>query len=173
MGSSLGAALFRLVLIVHEINFVASNGPAICKSHWPGSTMHCMRCMDDTRLFIVTPLSTPERILDLMASEILRAIYPPHLPLKPDSVNPCVGLELVLHEGALHWTAHVQGIEAMVGYELHSSQLISPYWSIQPPAQLKACVLAAFHGVQTVEFFDGVGGYCSGSSYHMRQIACR
>ena len=95
MGSSLGGALFRLVLIVHEINFVASNGPAICMSHCPGSTMHCVRCMDDIILFVVTPLSTPERVLELMAFEILRATRPPHLPLNPDSVNPCVGLELV------------------------------------------------------------------------------
>ena len=142
MGSSLGGALFRLVLVVHEMHAVVGDLPVtqIVNSRVPGAHVSCLRFMDDVRVFIVAPLSYSLRRLHDAAIEFLTHVYPPHFPMKPDSVNPCVGLELVLGR-QLHWTAHTKGLTC--GYD-NKPSLCAPFVSAQPVQQKHAIVSGAF-----------------------------
>ena len=60
--------------------------------------------------------------------------------MKPDSVNPCVGFELVLGR-QLHWTAHTKGLTC--GYD-DKPNLSAPFLSAQPVQQKHAIVVGAF-----------------------------
>ena len=142
MGSSLGGALFRLVLVVHEMHAILGEQPVTQVIHQtiPGSKASCMRFMDDVRVFIVAPLMYSLQSLHEAAGAFLKHAYPPHFPLKPDSVNPCVGLELVFG-GQLHWVAHTKGLTC--GYD-SPTNLCAPFMSAQPLQQKHAIVLGAF-----------------------------
>ena len=82
MGSSLGGALFRLVLVVHEMRAVLGEQPVtqVINRTIPGSKASCMRFMDDVRVFIVAPLMYSLQSLQEAASAFLKHVYPPHFP---------------------------------------------------------------------------------------------
>ena len=60
--------------------------------------------------------------------------------MKPDSVNPCVGFELVFGR-QLHWTTHTKGLTCE--YD-DKPNLSAPFLSAQPVQQKHAIVVGAF-----------------------------
>ena len=142
MGSSLGGALFRLVLVVHEMRTVLGPQPVeqVISRHIPGSKASCMRFMDDVRVFLVAPIVYAVQQMEDAALAFLKHTYPTHFPMKPDTVNPCVGLELILGR-QLHWTAHVKGIAC--GYD-NIPCLSTPFVSVQPLQRKRGIVMGAF-----------------------------
>ena len=99
-----------------------------------------MRFIDDIRIFIVAPLIYSLQSLYEAAGAFLKHAYPPHFPLKPDSVNPCVGLELGFG-GQLHWVAPAKGLTC--GYD-SPRNLRASFMSAQPLQQKYAIVLGTF-----------------------------
>ncbi|CAE8623950.1 unnamed protein product [Polarella glacialis] len=108
MGSNIGGAVFRLVLIVHEMQKLRSPQMYQIKLLYPDVSIHGARLIDDVRLLIVFPLSMSAGAVQALANEVLQYVYPPHLILKPDTINPMVGMRIFSCSGSLAWMSHAK-----------------------------------------------------------------
>ena len=97
----------------------------------------CMPFTDDVRHFIVARLTHSLQGLQDAANAFLTYVHPPHFLMKPDSVNPRIGFELVLGR-QLHWTAHAK--ELTCGFD-DKPNLSAPFLSAQPVQQSCRSVL--------------------------------
>ena len=102
MGSSLGGSIFKIVLAIHETQAVTGEGGA--------------RFVDDLRLFAIVPLRFDEACVYARLESLLAALYPPHIVLKRDAVNPTIGMCVFGHNQTLAWTLHVKGLSSMHCY---------------------------------------------------------
>ena len=74
------------------------------------------------------------------AKAFMRAIYPPHFPLKEDMFNPTVGLNIFCTEGELCWEANVHSVGDSLVYKSRSRQAPLTNILFCPPCVLEGAV---------------------------------
>lgn len=147
IGSNLGSALFRMVLICHEMH-------ARLPQRWESFmtslclqdvTVRGIRFVDDLRVYIVAPLQVPFATLRGITYALLGFVYPPHIPFKTDHVNPTIGMDVFTRGGHLQWMAHGKALADFCCYADTMPQQIQPFFSFQNPLCLEAVALGGFH----------------------------
>lgn len=135
IGSNLGSALFRMVLICHEMH-------ARLPQRWESFmtslclqdvTVRGIRFVDDLRVYIVAPLQVPFATLRGITYALLGFVYPPHIPFKTDHVNPTIGMDVFTRGGHLQWMAHGKALADFCCYADTMPQQIQPFFSFQNP----------------------------------------
>ena len=144
MGQAAGGSIFRMVLVAHETKALLSKPWRMFREHFQDSSASGIRFVDDLRVFVIFPLSLGEAWAKKRAKEFLQFVYPPHLLLKDDAVNPFVGLRLQIIHNELHWSAHHKPIGDSVAYGKTYQQALLPWRSFSPPATFDAVLLGGF-----------------------------
>ena len=144
MGQAAGGAIFRLVLVAHEMRALRSQTWLAYKENLKDCSFCGIRFVDDLRIFILYPLCYGEDWAAKRAEEILMFVYPPHLVMKDDAVNPFVGMTLLSMHDSIHWRAHYKPVGEVVAYSRRYQQALLPWCSFSPPATFEAVLMGGF-----------------------------
>ena len=144
MGQAAGGAIFRMVLVAHEVKALSSGTWLDFKSAFHDCSFCGIRFVDDLRILILYPLVYGEEWAARRADEILNYVYPPHLVMKDDAVNPFVGMRLLCMNGSIHWCAHHKPLGEVFAYNHRYQQALLPWCSFSPSSTFEAVLMGGF-----------------------------
>ena len=144
MGQAAGGAIFRLVLVAHEMKAMTS----VEWQTFQQENKHCsfsgIRFVDDIRIAIVYPLSLGHEWASARARQTLSFVYPSHLVMKDDAVNPFVGMKLLPKDSTLQWCAYYKPLGETVHYASRYTQALLPWNSFSTPETFTAVLFGGF-----------------------------
>ncbi|CAE8613486.1 unnamed protein product [Polarella glacialis] len=129
MGIGAGGSIFRMTLVAHELQALQSASFRQQAKDRPDISISGMRFVDDVRVFVVFPLCMGEAWALEHARTFLEFVYPAHFVMKPDAVNPTVGMDIFTENGDVMWTARVRPLGNLVVYGDRNQQALVPYFS--------------------------------------------
>lgn len=144
MGQAAGGAIFRMVLVAHEIKAMTSPTWSEYLETYHECRFFAIRFVDDLRVFVLYPLCFGDRWASSRVHEFFQFVYPSHLIMKEDSVNPFVGLKLFPESQTIHWGAFYKPLGEAKEYRSRYLQNLLPWNSFSPSATFTAVLLGGF-----------------------------
>ena len=144
MGQAAGGAIFRMVLVAHEVQALQSNKLHKHLLDLGSCRFFGIRFVDDLRIFVVYPLYLGHAWASARAHDFLNFIYPPHLFMKEDAVNPFVGMQLLPLSNDIHWCAFYKPLGEVVQYGKRYEQNLIPWSSFSTTDTFSAVLYGGF-----------------------------